>query len=63
MTDDSLEANQSGEHPPHSIRKGDLMTDDPLATRLRQLYCAYCFGTGIMDLFVEHQSREPLAVP
>jgi hypothetical protein len=34
------------------------MSDDQLA-RLRQLYCAYCFGTGIMDLVMEDQSREP----
>jgi hypothetical protein len=34
------------------------MTDDPLE-RLRKLYCAYCFGTGIMDLVNEDQSREP----
>jgi hypothetical protein len=34
------------------------MTDDPLE-RLMKLYCAYCLGTGMMELVMRDQSREP----
>jgi hypothetical protein len=34
------------------------MTDDPLE-RLLALYCAYCLGTGMMELVMRDQSREP----
>jgi hypothetical protein len=34
-----------------------LMTDDPLE-RLMKLYCAYCLGTGMMELIMRNQSRE-----
>jgi hypothetical protein len=34
------------------------MTDDPLAN-LRHLFCVYCKGTGMMELVMRDQSREP----
>jgi len=34
------------------------MTDDSLE-RLMALYCAYCLGTGMMELVMRDQSREP----
>jgi hypothetical protein len=34
------------------------MTDDPLAN-LRQPFCVYCKGTGMMELVMADQSREP----
>jgi hypothetical protein len=37
------------------------MTDDSLE-RLMALYCAYCLGTGMMELVMRDQSREPCPV-
>ena len=34
------------------------MTDDS-PERLMALYCAYCLGTGMMELVMRDQSREP----
>jgi hypothetical protein len=34
------------------------MTDDSLE-KLMALYCAYCLGTGMMELVMRDQSREP----
>jgi hypothetical protein len=34
------------------------MTDDPLEG-LRHLFCVYCHGTGVMELVMKDQSREP----
>jgi hypothetical protein len=38
------------------------MTDDPLAN-LRQLFRVYCKGTGMMELVMADQSREPRCSP
>jgi hypothetical protein len=40
---------------------GENMTDDSLE-RLMALYCAYCLGTGMMELVMRDQSREPCPV-
>ena len=34
------------------------MTDDPLE-RLRQLFCGYCLGTGMMEIVMRDMSRVP----